>query len=89
MKSERLQVRPEVCWRALPGEVLALAPTAENVTSIRGSGAALWVSLLDGASRETLEGDAVRAGCPVDRAPGVVAEVIDALAEAGLIGPES
>lgn len=87
MTTERLQVRPEVGWRALPGEVLALAPTADQVTSIRGSGAALWSSLLDGASRATLEGDAVRAGCPVEQAPGVVDEVIEALSDAGLIGP--
>ncbi len=79
-------MRPDVCWRVLPGEVLALAPTADNVTSIRGPGVALWGSLLDGASRATLEGDAVRAGCPVDRAPGVVDGVIGALTDAGLIG---
>lgn len=86
MTTERLRVLPEVCWRVLPDEVLALGPAADDVTSIRGSGMALWGSMLDGASRETLEGDAVRAGCPADRAAAIVDEVVGALTDAGLIG---
>ena len=77
-----------MCWRVLPDEVLALGPAAEDVTSIRGSGIALWGSFLDGASRATLEGDAVRAGCPVDRAADIVDEVVAALTDAGLIAPQ-
>ena len=88
MTTDRLRVPPEVCWRVLPDEVLALGPEAEHATSIRGSGMALWGSFLDGASRATLEGDAVRAGCPVDRAAVIVDEVVAALADAGLIAPE-
>lgn len=79
---------PEVCWRVLPDEVLALGPATDDVTSIRGSGMALWGSFLDGASRATLEGDAVRAGCPVDRAADIVDEVVAALTDAGLIAPQ-
>mgnify|MGYP001821609161 FL=1 len=85
MATQHLRVLPDVVWRMLPDEVLALGPTSDEVTSIRGSGLALWASLLDGASTETLTGDAVRAGCPSDRAPRMVREVLDALATAGLV----
>ena len=53
------RIAPEVCWRLLLDEVLALGPTGDAVTSIRGSALALRASLLDGASRESLEADAL------------------------------
>lgn len=86
MATQRVRVLPGVVWRMLPDEVLALGPTSDQVTSIRGSGLALWGSLLDGASTETLRGDAVRAGCPADHAARIVREVLDALTAAGVVG---
>jgi len=86
--TRHLRVQRGVTWRVLPDEVLALGPSSDEVTSIRGSALALWASLLDGASIETLRGDAVRAGCPADRAPDVVHDVLDALTTAGLVGSE-
>jgi hypothetical protein len=50
-----LRLNPDaVSWREIDGEVLALGHASSTYFSTSGSGALLWMSLADGASREQL-----------------------------------
>jgi Coenzyme PQQ synthesis protein D (PqqD) len=83
----QLRLNPDaVSWREIDGEILALGHARSVYLSTSGSGALLWKSLVDGASREELielivrrfEVDGERAAADTDA-------FIDALGAQGLL----
>lgn len=73
-------------WREVDGEIIALQHTSSEYLSTNGTGALLWKSLAEGASREDLIGLIVdEFGIDKGRAAADTDAFLDALAEQGLL----
>ena len=75
-----------VSWREVDGEIIALQHTSSEYLSTNGTGALLWKSLAEGASREDLIGLIVdEFGIDKGRATADTDAFLGALAEQGLL----
>jgi hypothetical protein len=73
-------------WREIDGEVIALEARGSTYVAANGSGTVLWRALKDGATRDALADELVRAyGIDRDRAAGDVDAFVAALTEHGLL----
>ena len=87
--SDSFRLRPEVEWRLVEGEVLALDVPAQMYLSANRTGAVLWSSLARGATRDQLVATLVAAfDVDQDVAARDVDAFLGALAARGLLaGP--
>ena len=75
-----------VSWREVDGEIIALQHTSSEYVSTNATGALLWKSLAEGASREDLIELVVHEfGIDKGRATADTDAFLDALAEQGLL----
>ena len=76
----------DVHWREIDGEIIALESRGSRYVAANGAGAVLWRALLDGATREGLADELVRAyGIDRERALADADRFVDALAAQGLL----
>jgi hypothetical protein len=76
----------DVHWREIDGEIIALESRGSRYVAANGTGAVLWRALLDGATRDGLADELVRAyGIDRERALADAGRFVDALAEQGLL----
>jgi hypothetical protein len=75
-----------VSWREVDGEIIALQHASSEYLSTKGTGALLWKSLAEGASREHLIGLIVREfGIDRSRATEDTDAFLDVLCAHGLL----
>lgn len=75
-----------ISWREVDGEIIALQHTSSEYLSTNGTGALLWKSLAEGASREDLIGLIVREfGIDQSRATEDTDAFLDVLSAHGLL----
>lgn len=76
----------EVVWQGIDGEVVVLDLRASRYLTVNGSGAFLWQSLVDGASRQQLAAALTeRYSVPGEQAERDVDSFVGGLAERGLL----